>query len=200
VPESLLYRNERVYGLAMRALYGVHYGTRDRVVAELVPAGAEILDVCCGPATIFRRQLRFKEVRYHGLDVNPRFVERLRELGVPAELWDASQSRALPAADVVMMQASLYHFLPDARPVMDRMLAAARDFVIVAEPVRNLSTSRLTPLAVLGRRATRVRAASSERFDEGRLDALMDDYSSVLRERFLIPGGREKVYVLEAPG
>lgn len=196
---TILYRDERLYGLAMRALYGRHYDSRDRVVAELVPAGAEVLDVCCGPATIFRRHLRSKDVSYHGLDVNPGFVERLRALGIRAELWDASEPTPLPRADLVMMQASLYHFLPDPRPVIDRMLAAARELVIISEPVRNLSTSRLTPLAALGRRATRVRAGSSERFDERRLDALMDRYAGAVRERLLIPGGREKVYVLEVP-
>jgi len=196
VGESFVYRSEAVYALTMRALYGRHYGARDRVVAELVPPGAEVLDVCCGPATLYRRGLREKGVRYRGLDLNPRFVARLGALGIRADVWDASEPAALPPADIVTMQASLYHFLPDPRPVLERMLAAARDRVIVSEPVRNLSDSRFAPLAAIGRQATRVGAGGAQRFDEPRLDALMDGYSDAVRERFLLPGGREKIYVL----
>jgi SAM-dependent methyltransferase len=193
---SFVYRSETVYGLTMWALYGRHYGARDRVVAELVPPGAELLDVCCGPATLYRRRLREKGVRYRGLDLNPRFVVRLRALGIRADVWDAAEPAALPPADIVTMQASLYHFLPDPRPVLERMLAAARDVVIVSEPVRNLSDSRFAPLAAIGRQATRVGDGGAQRFDEPHLDALMGRYSDAVRERFLIPGGREKVYVL----
>ena len=194
--ESLLYRSERGYVLAMRALYGRHYEARHRAVANLVPARAEVLDVCCGPATIWRRYLRAKEVRYHGLDINPRFIERLRGLGVAAEVWDVGKAVPLPKADVVIMQASLYHFLPDPHPVIRRMLTAAREAVVISEPVRNLSTSPLFLLAGLGRRLTRVGRSGTARFDEQTLDAVMGRYQSAVSERFLIPGGREKVYVL----
>ncbi len=40
------------------------------------------------------------------------------------------------------MQASLYHFLPDAHEIVERMLAAAGRRVIVSEPVRNLASSQ----------------------------------------------------------
>jgi SAM-dependent methyltransferase len=196
VSESLLYRSEVAYALIMRGLYGRHYDARYRAVAELVPAGADVLDVCCGPAILYRRYLRRRNVAYRGLDVSGRFVQRLRRIGLTAEVWDVSQPRALPRADVVIMQASLYHFLADPHPVIDRLRAAARDKVIISEPVRNLTSSRVQVLAALGRRATRIGSAGTERFDEPMLDSLMQDYAPAVRERVLIPGGREKVYVL----
>ena len=61
---------------------------------------------------------------------------------------------ALPAADYVIMQASLYQFLPDAQPMVDRMLQAAHRQVILTEPVRNITNSKVAPLAFLGRRLT----------------------------------------------
>ena len=60
-----------------------------------------MLDVCCGPATLYRRELREKGVTYRGLDLNPRFVGRLRTLGIRADVWDASEAAALPPAEKV---------------------------------------------------------------------------------------------------
>ena len=137
----------------MRALYGRHYAARMSSVAEHVPAGASVLELCCGPGTLYLRHLRKRVGSYIGLDVNAGFVDRLRRQGVDARVDDLSDGRPLPAADVVIMQASLYHFLPRAGDILDRMLAAARERVIVSEPVRNLATSGIPGIARLGRRA-----------------------------------------------
>jgi hypothetical protein len=96
-----------------------------------------------------------------------------------------------------LMQASLYHFLPDAAPLLDRMLAAARDRVIISEPIRNISSSTNPLLRVLGRRGTDPGAGGHDhRFTEETLDKLLSRYAPRVRRSFLIPGGREKVYVL----
>ena len=73
------------------------------------------------------------------------------------------------------------------------------DRVIVSEPVRNLSTSRLAPLAQLAQRGTASGSGEhSERFDEPRLDRLMNRYASRLARSHLLPGAREKLYELRA--
>ena len=104
-------------------------------------------------------------------------MERLRRLGARrCELDLADRRPPLPEADVVIMQASLYHFLPGADAIVERMLAAARERVIIAEPIRNLSTSRLPLVARLGRRGRPTRGAGdghAQRFDEPALDRLM---------------------------
>src|SRR5215510_2482352 len=53
VPRSLtlaspLYWSPWVYRLVMRALYGRAYDERYRVVADLVPNGSHVVDLCCG--------------------------------------------------------------------------------------------------------------------------------------------------------
>ncbi|MHB8695144.1 MAG: class I SAM-dependent methyltransferase [Solirubrobacteraceae bacterium] len=195
----------------MRLLYGMHYGARMRVVAEQVPAGASVLELCCGPGTLYRRRLRARTSSYVGLDVNQRFVRMLVARGVDARVCDlaavAVNGAALPRADVVIMQASLYHFLPDARGILERMLAAADDCVIVSEPVRNLSASGIPLVGAIGRRAADpgvgadagtggTGRAGAERFTAASLEALMGLYESRIRRRLEIPGGREHVYVL----
>ena len=120
-----------------------------------VPDGATVVELCCGPGTLYERHLRGRVGGYIGLDVNPGFVARLQGPGrrCPGRATSPAPTNPLPAADVVLIQASLYHFLPDAdrsdRPDASRR----RSRVIVAEPVRNLASSELPLVGRLGRRA-----------------------------------------------
>jgi SAM-dependent methyltransferase len=154
--------------------------------------------LCCGPGTLYLRHLRRRTSGYIGIDVNPGFVARLRAHGVDARVLDlAAGEEPLPSADAVILQASLYHFLPRPERILDRMLAAARDRVIVSEPVRNLASSQNPIVARVGRRAADPGVGGhAQRFNEASLAALMEGYR-VLRS-FPIPGGREWVYVLAA--
>jgi SAM-dependent methyltransferase len=199
---SVIYRSATGYELLMRALYGRHYADRMRAVADQVPAEATVLELCCGPGTLYTRHLHDRASGYIGLDVNRTFVSRLRSRGVDARVMDlADPGLPLPGADVAIIQASLYHFLPDAGSIVDRMLAAATERVVVAEPIRNLSSSRLPGIGLLGRRAADPGVGGhDQRFTEASLDQLMEAYAERVRSAFLIPGGREKIYVLGAAG
>jgi hypothetical protein len=98
----------------------------------------------------------------------------------------------------VLMQASLYQFLPDAGPVVRRMLRAARRCVIITEPIRNLSDSRVPVLAAIARRQTDLSdGGQALRFTEPTLDAFFAAHAPPARS-FLIPGGREKVLLIDA--
>jgi len=49
---SLIYRSRTAYELAMLALYRSHYAERHEAIANLIPSGTEVLELCCGPARI----------------------------------------------------------------------------------------------------------------------------------------------------
>jgi SAM-dependent methyltransferase len=199
MPTSLIYRSPLIYDAVMFALYGRHYFSRCSVLAELIPPGSSVLELCCGPATLYRRHLRGKHVCYAGLDINPKFISRLSAMGATGQVWDLQSDAALAPADYVIMQASLYHFLPEPGPVVDRMLAAAGKQVIVAEPIRNLAEGRVPLLSALARRQTDPGTGTqAHRFNETTLDAFFTRYAPRIARSFLIPGGREKVYVLSA--
>jgi SAM-dependent methyltransferase len=200
VNTSLVYRSSVGYELLMRVLYGRHYDDRMRAVAAEVPDGASVLELCCGPGTLYLRYLRARTSAYTGVDVNPRFVKQLRQRGVDARLLDlASSTGDLPAADVVVLQASLYHFLPAPERLLDRMVAGAHDRVIVSEPVRNLASSDLPLVGRIGRRAADPGVGGhAHRFTEKTLADVMAGYDDRVLKSFLIPGGRERVYVLAA--
>jgi SAM-dependent methyltransferase len=198
VSTSLIYRSGTVYEVLMRGLYGRHYDGRFQPISALIPAGASVVDVCCGPATLFTKHLQEKSVDYHGLDLNEGFIADLTRAGGHGEVWNVHADDPLPPADYLVMQASLYHFLPDPEPVIDRMLAAARTRVIIAEPVRNLATSDNRVLATIGRRFTNAGDGVQEaRFTEPSLDAFFRRFGSRVSYRALIAGGREKLYVLD---
>jgi SAM-dependent methyltransferase len=198
---SLIYRHPLVYEALMRCLYGSGYSERYRALAELIPEGASVLDVCCGPATLFHRYLKRKAVRYTGLDINPGFIGTLCAKGGTGIVWNLEERRALPSAEYVIMQASLYHFLPDASFVIESLHAAAEKQVLIAEPVRNMADSRIKVLAFLARRFTNPGTGDQpNRFNEKRLDGLLEPYRrrGLVLNSCLIAGGREKLYVLDA--
>lgn len=195
--ESVIYRSRFVYEAVMVLLYGRHYAARYRALAELIEPGSSVLDVCCGPGILYRRYLRPREVHYLGLDYNRAFVERLNRDGIEAQTWDLREDRPLPVADYVVMQASLYHFLPEPSPMVDRLVAAARRLAIVAEPVRNLTSSSNPLVAFLGRRLSDPGTGDqARRFTEESFDRFFSRYAGRTERSFLIPGGREKVIVL----
>jgi SAM-dependent methyltransferase len=183
----------------MLGLYRRHYSARYRAIAALIPDGSSVLDLCCGPAILYTRYLRRRQVSYTGLDLSEPFIARLNERGGCGLVWNLREDAPLPQADYVVMQASLCHFLPDPVPVLDRMLQAARLRVIVAEPIRNMASSGTRLIAAIGRRFTDPGDGhSAQRFTEETLDSLFAGYSPLIADAFYVPGKREKVYLLDA--
>ncbi len=197
---SLIYSTAFVYEGVMRLLYGLGYNERFQSLVELIPEGASVLDVCCGPGTLFHRYLRAKGVRYTGLDINRHFIQGLSASGATGIVWNLEEDRPLPRAEYVVIQSSLYHFLPDSSNMVERMIAAAKKQVLIAEPIRNLADSRIPLLGLLARKLTNPGTGDQpSRFNEQRLDALMEPYRQRCRavRSQLIAGGREKLYILD---
>jgi trans-aconitate methyltransferase len=198
---QLIYKNAALYALLNRTLYGRHHAARYRVIADLIPERSTVVDLCCGPATLYHRFLRHKSVRYTGLDLSPFFINALNKHGGNGLLWDLRSEKPLPRADYIVIQGALYFFLPDPSALLDRMLAAATKQVIIAESIRNLSSSRI-PLVrkIAARCAGAVKGNHASRFTEETLDQLFEHYASELKRSFKVPGGRDKVYILEKIG
>jgi hypothetical protein len=195
---GLIYKSTSAYELSMKLLYGRFYQERYRVIASLIPDGSSVVDLCCGPATLFTRNLAHRQVQYTGLDINPGFIRRLCRSGGNGLVWDLRDDKPLPAGEYVIMHASLYHFLPDAGAVVDRMLAASTERVIIAEPVRNMASSRNRVVALAARILTDPgQGAQGHRFDAQTLDRFFEGYRDRINTCFLMPGGREKAYVLD---
>lgn len=192
-------RSPAAYELHMRLLYGRHYRDRIRAVAAEVPPGASVVELCCGPGTLYTDHLRERVSSYIGLDHNERFVHGLRRQGIDARPVDLSNARApIPSADVAIIQDALENFLPDAAHVIDRMLAAARRLVVVSERVRHLATSPNPLVRLVGLALADPGPDERDCFTEETLDELFVPYRELVLKGSLIAGGREKLYVLRA--
>lgn len=193
---GLIYSSELMYEAGMLALYRRHYFSRYRAIASLIKPESTVLDLCCGPGILYRRYLREKSISYTGFDINSGFVKELNRCGARAEVRDLREDGPLPTADYVVMQASLYHFLPNPAPILVRMTEAAKRALIISEPVRNLADSRLGLVRALSERLTNPGVGSQpNRFTEKSLDEFFAGTDWRQTAAFLISGGREKVYV-----
>lgn len=198
---ELIYKNPALYELVMCLLYRRHYAARYRVIADLIPARSTVVDLCCGPATLYHRHLRQKSIQYTGLDLSPSFIDALNKRGGRGLLWDLRSDKPLPRAEYVVIHGGLCYALPDPSPIIDRMFAAATRQVIIAEPIRNLSTSRIRLVSKISRRLTgATKGNHPARFTEETFDKLFEHYPPEQKRSFKIPSGRDKVYVLEKAG
>ena len=198
---SLVYQQHLLYQAVMRILHGRHFQCRYEAIAKHVPNGASVLELCLGDAYLYRHYLKARNVRYVGLDSSPRFVSKARAHGVDARLCDI-ETDPLPTAEIVIMQASLFHFPRTHETLVRRMIETASQRVILAEPVVNMASSPNPLLAMLGRRLTKPQGDSDEqsfRFNEASFRALMSRFPECQSIEFEA-GERELVAVLEGKG
>ena len=193
---SILYRNSWIYHTILTGAYGRHIRDRFRAVAEWIPEGASVLDVCCGDAHLADHLP--DSVTYRGLDRSPAFVRSAQRRGLQVDPFDLREGE-LPEASVVVCQISLYQFHPDVENVLARLYTAAEQRLIVTESVRSLAQSRWPWLATLGAWGMRVDGMRDARFryTPASLEELFRPYAGRLRHARAISGGRDWLFVVE---
>lgn len=188
-----LYSSPLLYTLAMRFLYWPYFDDRYRVLAELIPEGASVVDACCGDSYLYSNFLAQKNVDYIGLDNSPAMVQAGTERGLDIRLWNALEDE-VPEADVVVMQGALCHFMSAATRVISKLQAAAREIVLISEPIRDEQSSEIPLLNAVTKHCTRpVHDEGSyrgERFSESELRRLFKSQPGIIGMQ-LVPGGRE---------
>jgi ubiquinone/menaquinone biosynthesis C-methylase UbiE len=96
----------------MRGLYYPYYQTRLADVAAQIEPGTRVVDLCAGDCAIYRYQLFKKNVDYLACDNSPAFLRLARERGIAHYRLDVAEETQYPSADIVLMMASLYQFIP----------------------------------------------------------------------------------------
>jgi trans-aconitate methyltransferase len=151
-----LYRFPALYRLAMRIAYRHDYPARHALIADMIPGSTTVLELCCGDLALYRHLATRGLVRaYLGLEQSPAMLRLARRRGVEIHAFDVRAGSALPRAETVIMQASLYQFHDLADSLLPRLWAAARRLLVIAEPVRNVSQSRHALARWLARELTR---------------------------------------------
>ncbi len=192
-----LYRYRSLFHLLLRIEYGRFFVARYEALARLIPRGSSVVEVCCGDCLLFLKYLKTKDVDYVGLDNSPALVAWARKRGVRARVFNVLED-SIPKADYVVLHASLYQFDPRSEEVARKLICAAREKAIIAETVRNLSHSRVSPVSALANYFTRPIGVGANytgrRFDSATLVGFFDRLGG-LENHFLIAGGREMVGV-----
>jgi trans-aconitate methyltransferase len=146
------------------------------MVASLIPEGSEVVDLCAGDGEL-RRHLP-ESTRYTAVDMNVPFLRHLRRRGVDTVVADLRAT--IPTGDVVVMMASLYHFVPDHVALVKRAKGAARKRFILTEPVENVTASRHALIS----KAAAFASDPGDGTSHARLG--VDDLQQLLRD---VPGG-----------
>lgn len=191
------YSHPLVYHLCMRILYGRHFPARYEVISQQIPARSQVVDVCCGDCYLYTHYLKQKHVDYLGLDTNSVFLGYAHKRGVRVREFDLWKD-PVPRVEIIVMQSSLYQFVPHHRRILTQLLTAARSKVIVAEPIRNLSTSKNPIVALLAKKFSdpgfhdNGNPYCGKRFDMGSLTELFTSFDT-FQFCIKIPGERELV-------
>ena len=139
--KSPVYWHPAIYHHTMKFLYGKHFETRYKAISELIPDHVSVTEVCAGDGYLFRNYLMKKHVKYLGLDVNSSFVRYGHKNNIPIMKHNIFTDD-VPSSDYVIIHASLYQFMPNHEFVVRKLLAAAKNVLLISEPIRNLSSSQ----------------------------------------------------------
>jgi SAM-dependent methyltransferase len=194
----LFYANSHFYHLLMAMTYWRHRGERFQAVAEWVPEGAHVLDVCCGDGALADHLP--PKVNYRGLDRSDAFLRNGQKRGRSVERFDVF-SQNLPQSEVVICQVSLYQFYPHVDLMLERLFEAATRRLIVSESVWSLTRSKLPLVAPVIAWAMRANDLSDGyfRFKPEELDRLFAAYQPSMRHQAPICGGMDRLFVLDKP-
>ena len=198
---SPIYWHPFIYTLVMRLIYGLHYEDRYKAIADLIPDHITLFEVCSGDCRIYTQYLCKMDIQYSCGDINKNFIFYAQKKGIDCQHLDLNEG-VVPSADIILMQASLYQFNPNQKKIVDKLLASARKWLILAEPVRNLSTSSNPFIAAMAKfNANPGTGHKSYRFNEQTLDYFMKgEYAELIDQEKFISGGREKLFVLKGRG
>jgi hypothetical protein len=190
---AIIYKNILLYQLFMRMLYGRHFEDRYKAVAAQIPSGSSVMDICAGDAYLYTNFLKHNGNDYLAIDNSPFFINSAQKRNIACIQLNVSED-PLPVADVVVMMASLYQFIPHEKRVIQKLLDSARKKLVITEPISNLSASANLYIRKLAQRLSIPFQASQQyegkRFDRPALENLFRSFKE-LSEIKTIPGERE---------
>lgn len=194
---GFMYWYPALYGSIVRCVYGKNFYSRYKVISDILPEHASVVDVCCGDCYISTFAKK-KNIDYLGLDINPEFVKYALKRGINARVFNIKED-IVPRADYVIMQGSLYHFIPEHRPVIEKLFSSADKAVIISESAENIASSKNPIVSFFADLATSVDGKIfSHRFTKQELLYLFNMHNvSMVKE---IQGGRDLVGVFFKDG
>src|SRR3974390_2675847 len=138
--KSPVYWHPDLYHFIMRQLYGKDFTVRYEAIEKLIPENSDVVELCMGDAYLYRNYLSSKKINYLGLDINQTFVKAAIQKNIPAKIHNLLTDE-IPVADYIIIQASLYQFIPREKKIIQKMLASAGKKLVIAEAIKNRADS-----------------------------------------------------------
>jgi len=169
---GLAYWHPITYRLLQRILYGRHYRRHYEALSREI-GDLNLLELCCGDCQIVDF---LKENIYQGLDINPRFVNRAKKMGLNVSLQDVMVSD-IPGAECILIHNSLYQFYPHHIKLVHKAFQSTQKKLIISEPVINLASSKNRIISFIAKRVTRVGEDSSvKRFNREEMEEIFKQF------------------------
>ena len=187
---SPFYWNPWLYTFLKKLMYAKDFHKINRRIAKEI-GNLEVLDLCCGECYITRY---INKEKYIGWDMHKIFINYAKSIGINAEVKNVLKED-FKKSECVLMQCALYHFCPDHEIMIKKMLEAATKKVIIAEPIKNLSSSNNKIISFIAKRISdspRAKGAN-KRLTEQELTNVLEKYG--FKRIDII--GREMIAILE---
>jgi SAM-dependent methyltransferase len=160
-----IYWHHLTYRFAMWLFYGSRLSQRFDSVAQLIPSGSSVIDLCCGDGAFYFDHLSQKNVDYSGVDLSRSLTKRLLSKGISVKIGSLLEFlEGNPPAekkDFCTLLGALYHFgEKDSPRVLERMTLQGKKCVLL-EPIQNLSTHSTPLLRAVGAISTHVPGTES---------------------------------------
>jgi hypothetical protein len=194
--QSPIYWHPFFYTAAIRLSYGSKFKTRYSALNKYIPHGCHLLELCMGDAFFYRAYLRKKDVVYSCADINPVFVNIARKNGIKCSILNITEDE-IPRADYILMQGSLYHFIPDEAGMIRKLLNACNERLIISENVENLSNSSSGLISWIGKALSKAKAGQSKiKFTRQHLKSTFKPFKDQIEVWEESPDNKEVIIVL----
>jgi hypothetical protein len=177
-------------------MYGQYYLKRYSHLASIIPSNVSVTDLCCGDSSLYHYALKGKN-RYTGMDINPLYnVNDQNCKIIKADIL----KDPIPISDYVIIQGSLYQFIPNHKEIINKMLDSARYKVIISEPVINLVNSKNKIISTIAKYSANPSTGNKKfRFTKSLLNKFFrKNYKDLIENTSFAAGGRDMLFILRA--
>ena len=134
----------------MKLLFRESYNSRYLEITNLIENNSSVIDVCCGDAKLYEF-LKKKNVKYTGIDFSNTFYNYLKKKKIDIINLNIKTEKIPIKADYVVIQSSLYQFIPNHVEIVKKLLEVSKKYLIIQETVESFTTSSNKLLSLLGK-------------------------------------------------
>ncbi len=125
----------------MNVLYKGKYKKRSYdIINRIDDKNKKVLDLCFGDV-IIAEECKKRNIEWIGFDINPYFAKYAQKKGFNASTQDIEKLSVFPKADICILSGSLYHFYPEIKLILAKMLDSSAK-IIISEPIINLTSQK----------------------------------------------------------